>query len=498
MTDGTITRRRLLGSGAAAGAGTLLTRVPGAEAKTKTPKVRTRRVDVCIVGGGFAGLTAAYRLRKKHKSVVVLEARDRVGGRVWNHDLGNGDVSERGGTFVGPTQDRVLALATEMGIGTFKTYDDGSNVYYDGTSRSTFSDSSPLGAAPPDPQALADLVTLIPQLDQMASTVPVDAPWEAANAQEWDNMTFQEWVNANAKTARFKDLANIACRPIFGAEPREMSLLFVLFYIASSGNEQNPGTFERNFNTRGGAQESRFVGGSQEIALKVAAKLGKAVVRNSPVRQIRQSETGVSVVSDRLKVKCKQVIVAVPPVLSQRIDFVPELPSARDALAQRIPQGQLWKVACVYDTPFWRADGLTGQALSLKGPCNATFDDSPEDGAPGIIFAFVGGDDARAFANASPADRKAAVVDNYVTFFGDKAANPIDYFETAWPEERWSRGGPVGVVPPGVYTQYGPALRAPIGRIHWAGTETSGYWNGYMDGAVRSGERAAAEVLEAL
>jgi monoamine oxidase len=496
MTDGTITRRRLLGTGAAAGAGTLLTRVAGADAKPR--KVRTRRVDVAIVGGGFAGLTAAYRLSQQGKSVVVLEARDRVGGRVWNHDLGGGEHSERGGTFVGPTQDRLLAIAKELEVGIFNTYNDGNNVYYADGSASTFSDTSPLGAAPPDPQALVDLATLIPLLDQMSTEVPVDAPWEAANAEAYDSMTFEEWLRANAKTARFRDLAAIACRPIFGAEPRELSLLFVLFYIASSGNEQNPGTFERNFNTRAGAQESRFVGGSEVIAQKLAERLGKSVVRNSPVRQIRYNAGGVSVVSDRLKVKAKRVIVALPPMLAQRIDYSPGLPSARDALAQRIPQGQLWKVGCVYDTPFWRAKGLTGQALSLSGPVNATFDDSPPDGSPGVVFGFVGGDDARKFAKASPDDRRAAVVKNLTDFFGAEAANPREYFETNWPGEAWSRGGPVGIVPPGVYTQYGPALKTPVGRIHWAGTETSGYWNGYMDGAVRSGERAAAEVLETI
>jgi monoamine oxidase len=392
----------------------------------------------------------------------------------------------------------VQALGKEFGIGTFKTYNEGENIYWaDGTAL-RFSDTSPLGSAPPDPQIIADLAVVIARLDEMAKAIPVDAPWEAANAAELDSQNFEEWVRQNSLTPRFREVAALACRPIFGAEPRELSLLFVLFYIASSGDEKNVGTFERNFNTRNGAQESRFVGGSQKICLEVAKALGRQVVRNSPVRQIRYDGKSVSVISDRLNVKARRVIVAVPPVLAGRIDYTPGLPAQRDGLTQRIAQGTLQKVTAVYDKPFWREKGLTGQALSLEGPVAATFDDSPPDGSPGVVFGFVGGDDARRFATASPAERRAAVLKNFTDWFGPEAANPVDYFETNWPAERWSRGGPVGIAAPGVYTNYGPALKKPVGRIHWGGTETSNYWNGYMDGAVRSGERVAREVLEAL
>jgi len=293
-------------------------------------------------------------------------------------------------------------------------------------------------------------------------------------------------------------LVRTATRPIFGAEPTEISLLFTLFYIAASGNEQNAGTFERNFNTRDGAQQDRFVGGSQVIAVKAAQALGRRVVLNSPVRQIRNGSNGVSIVSDRINVRAKRVVVAVPPVLAGRIDYSPDLPPERDALHQKIPQGTLGKVAVVYDRPFWREQGLTGQALHTAGPVSATFDDSPPDGSPGVIFGFVGGDSHRSFFPLPADQRRTAVLNEFVECFGPEAANAKEYFETNWPAERWSRGGPVGVAGPGVYTAVGPALRKPVGRIHWAGTETSTYWNGYMDGAVRSGERAAREVLDQL
>jgi monoamine oxidase len=206
----------------------------------------------------------------------------------------------------------------------------------------------------------------------------------------------------------------------------------------------------------------------------------------------------VTVHSRRLNVRAKRTIVAIPPTLAGRIDYKPLLPTARDQLTSRLAQGTLIKVTCVYPTPFWREDGLNGTAVSVPGLVNATFDDSPEDGSVGVVFGFVGGDSARKFVTMSKADRRQAVLDQFVQFFGADAADPEQYIETNWTAQRWTRGCPVGIHGPSTLLAYGTALREPVGRIHWAGTETSTYWNGYMDGAVRSGERAAAEVLAEL
>ncbi|HEY1509656.1 MAG TPA: flavin monoamine oxidase family protein [Solirubrobacteraceae bacterium] len=488
-----VTRRSLLAGAAATGAAAAVWPAR-AGATTTTPS----SADVVVVGAGFAGLTAARQLQRAGRSVVVLEARDRVGGRVWNHDLGNGQVSERGGTFVGPTQDHLMALATALGVGTFPTYDDGDAVYVNGSDRMTYSDTGPTGSAPPDPLILPELTAIVAELDQMSTSVPVDAPWTAQNAEDWDSETLKSWLDSNSVTPRFKEVVPIATRPIFGAEPRELSLLFTLFYIASSGDENNPGTFERNFDTRNGAQMSRFVGGSQVIAQKIAKQLGSRVVLSSPVRQITQTSSGVTVKSDQLTIAAKQVIVAIPPTLAGRIDYEPILPFGRDQLTQRYGQGTMTKVAAVYKSPFWRAAGLSGSAVTTDGPVTATFDDSPQSGSPGVIFGFVGGDYARQYNAMSPADRKSAVLKQFVTFFGSQASNAVDFFETSWSDEQWTRGCPVGIPSTGALLAYGPQIRQPVGRIHWAGTETSTYWNGYMDGAVRSGERAAAEVLAEL
>jgi len=380
---------------------------------------------------------------------------------------------------------------------------EGDNVYIapDGD-RMTYSDTGPTGTAPADPLILADLAAVVAQLDEMSKEVPVDAPWNSARAREFERYTLEEWVRQNSTNERFRALVPTATRPIFGAEPRELSLLFTLFYIAASGDETHVGTFERNFNTRDGAQEQRLEGNAAQGLCELMAKaIGtKRVLLKSPIRRIVQGRSIVRVESPAVIARGKRVIVAIPPTAAGRIDYDPIMPADRDQLTQRLGQGALTKVAAVYDKPFWREKGLNGTALGATNDImvNATFDDSPKDGSPGVIFGFVGGDQSRRYAGMSEADRRAKVLAEFVAYFGPEAGSPTEFFDTRWPEERWIRGGPVGIHGPGTLLAYGPALRRVQGKIHWAGTETSTYWNGYMDGAVRSGERAAKEVLDRL
>jgi monoamine oxidase len=443
-------------------------------------------------------LTAARAIARAGRSVIVLEARGRVGGRTWNRPIAGGSYIDAGAEFVGPTQDRIKSLAQAVGLETFPTYNSGNNVYWKDGTRMTYAASGPTGIAPPDPAYLPDIAQIVQKLNTMATEIDVKAPWKAKEAVEWDSQTFYTWLKANEANPDFVRLAATATDAIFGQEPRDLSLLYVVYYIAASGNETNQGTFERNFQTAEGAQQDRFVGGSQLISIRVAAELGSSVALNAPVRQIAQTAKGVRVNGRGFNVGAKLAIVATPPALAARIDYEPLLPALRDQLTQRAPMGSYAKIDAVYETPFWRAEGLTGQAVSVNGPVRVTFDSTPKEGSPGVLLGFIGGTDARGWYGLAPAQRRQAVLDNLANYFGEKARTPLEYVENAWADDAFSRGDPVAGLPPGVLLDFGTALRAPAGRIHWAGTETSDFWAGYMDGAVRSGERAAAEVLAEL
>src|SRR5271168_1960356 len=437
-------------------------------------------VDVVVVGAGFAGLVAARELTRQGYDVVVFEGRDRVGGRSFTGNVA-GLPADMGGTFVGPTQDAVLALAAELKVATTPTYHDGSNVIrWRGSTRSYRGTIPKLSLA-----GLLDIGRLRWQFGRIARRIPVDAPWDAPDAHKLDGLSLGEWLRSARASASSRDLMTIMSRVTWGCEPDDVSMLHAARYIHAAGG------MDRMLDVENGAQQDRFPGGSQQIAEAVATELGTRVVLKAPVRRIERHHAGVTVTSDRGQAEAGYVIVAIPPAHRRSIEFAPPLPAEYHQLAKHWPQGRLSKAYAAYPTPFWRANGFSGEALSDKGPVFITFDVSPRADGPGILMGFV---DARAFDSLPTDQRRRDTLRCFASLFGDEALNPIDYADHRWGAEDFAPGGPTAAVPPGSWTRFGPWLREPVGPIHWAGTETADQWTGFLDGAVRSGQRAAAAV----
>ncbi len=453
--------------------------------------------DVVVAGAGYAGLRAARDLAAAGLDVVVLEARDRVGGRVFTEVTGSGAVVDQGGQWIGPTQDRLQALADECGVTRFPTWVEGSNLEVRSGGLHPFTGLVPTS----DPDGSADTVATLLDLDLLAQEVSPSSPWDHPDAGFLDSITLAEWVATAADTDVARSLVATATLAVFGCGPDELSLLYVLGYAHGGGSMSSL------IRTSGGAQERRFTGGAQQMAVWLAEGLGDRVVLDAPVVGVAHGPSGVTVTADRAgadgvrapwRVDARRLVVAMPPAVHGRIAFDPPLPGARDQLAQRAPMGSVTKVHAVYDRPFWRDAGLSGQIVADTGLLRATFDDSPEDGSHGVLMGFIAGPADRLSESAGPDGRRGACLEELARAFGPEAAGPVEFTEQRWSAEPFTRGGPVACLGPGVLTGCGPSLRRPVGPIHWAGTETASAWSGYIEGALESGERVATEVAAAL
>ena len=445
--------------------------------------------DVCVVGAGYAGLTAARQLAAAGLSVAVLEARDRVGGRIWTEEMPGGGVIDRGGAWLAPGHDAIFGLAKEVGIGTYKTWVKGAHLLVDGSRNRRYTGLIPKIS----PMAVITIALAQAKVDRLAKRVPVDAPWTSARAEEWDSRTVADWVQrSGVRRGIGFDLFEMAVRGLFATNLEEVSLLH-LFQLVHAHK-----SISKLFSIEGGAQENMVYGGAGSIAQRMAGELGEALHLGEPVRSISQSFAGALVEADRLDVSCRYVVVTAPPALTLDISFTPSLSPDRVALYKNAIGGVETKTLLVYDSAFWREDGFSGQSAEPGSAAEVTLDASPPEGTPGVIASFTFGPVAQRVDAMAPAERRQAVLDALARRFGPRAASPAEYVETAWWTEQWSRGCSMAHLPPGTLTRYGSLLREPVERIHWAGTETAGLSHGAIDGAVRSGLRAAGEVIQKL
>ncbi|MGJ7907981.1 flavin monoamine oxidase family protein [Actinopolyspora sp. H202] len=441
-------------------------------------------VDVVIVGAGFAGLTAAERLVNTGVSVLVVEGRDRVGGRARTGEVAGVQV-DLGATWVSPRHTAIRDLASRLGCTTTSQFDEGDNVLWMAGQRSTYTGTIPEIS----PEALEDVGRIQMALEELTSTINVDAAWESPDAGRLDAISFGDWLDQQQARTSTRALMSILSKVQWGCGPEDVSLLHALRYIRAVGG------IDHMLSVEGGQNQDRITETTQEIARRLAQQLGDRVVVGTPVRRITQDDSGVTVSTDSEEINAKYAIVTTAPSHRADIDFQPALPDKAEGVTKTWHLGTLSKAFVAYEKPFWRSSGLSGEALTDTGPVFITFDVSPDDSGPGVLMTFC---DPRVFDGFNSEDRRGRVIQQLVELYGPQAGIPIDYVDHCWSAESepFAPGGPNPAVAPYTYVSYGSALAEPHGRVHWAGVETAGEWAGTMNGAVLTGQQAAERVAQ--
>jgi monoamine oxidase len=451
---------------------------------SRKPGSRDTTVDVVVVGAGFAGLSAAERLASTGRSVLVVEGRDRVGGRSLSGEVAGVKV-DLGATWVARRHTAIRDLASRVGCTTTGQFDQGRNVLWMAGRRRTYSGTIPKVSA----AALVDMARMQMAVNKLVATIDVNAAWETPGAGRLDAVSFGEWLDRKNALPSTRALMTVISKVQWGCTPGDVSLLHALRYIRSAGG------LDHMLDVEGGQQQDRFVETTQEIANRVAERLGDRVRLETPVRRIAQDDKGVSVRTDFGEIHARYAIVTASPAHRAAIEFDPALPEQGEGLTRTWRMGVLSKAFVAYEKPFWRADGFSGEALTDTGTVFITFDVSPAHSGPGVLMAFC---DPRVFDGFSPEIRRDRVVQQLVDLYGPQARTPIDYTDHCWGSEPFAPGGPNPAVAPYATVSYGKALAEPHGRVHWAGTETAGEWAGTMNGAVLTGQRTAERVAALL
>ncbi|MBL0923996.1 MAG: flavin monoamine oxidase family protein [Sphingomonadaceae bacterium] len=443
----------------------------------------SRKVDVAIVGAGFAGLTAATTLTRAGQDVAVVEQLGRVGGRTKAAILAGHPV-DIGGQWVGPTQTALLELGRRYGVPTELQYASGNNLFvHAGNLRKFEGDVPPLADA-----EMAQLAAAMEKIETQAASLNPYAPWASVNGEQLDAVSSRQWFEANVPSPAARATLELFWRVVYSVEASEISHLYALEYVRASGG------LAQLTGTRGGAQDATFKGGLHLIARKMAAELGDRLTSNVKVIRIIQSDNDIRVIHRGGEITARRLVLAIPPSALARIDISPPLPANARYIADRMPLGSVVKFLVAYKSPFWRERGLSGQIIDTDSPVKVIFDKSMDDGL-GALVGFFNGSDAGRASILSQSERRNLVIEQAKKYFGPEAANPIDYIDNDWLAEDGIGGGYTSIPGPGVFSRAGGALRQPFGRIHFAGTETSDVWPGYVEGAVRSGQRVAAEIV---
>uniref|UniRef100_UPI00398EFC0A amine oxidase [flavin-containing]-like n=1 Tax=Pristiophorus japonicus TaxID=55135 RepID=UPI00398EFC0A len=458
-----------------------------------TVKMSSGKQDVIIIGGGLSGLSAAKLLMEGGLKVMVLEARDRVGGRTYTVQGPEFQYVDLGGAYVGPTQNRILRLAKELGINTYQVNEKEQLIHFVKGRSYPFN-----GPFPPvwNPIAFMDYNNLWRTLDEMGKEIPADAPWSAQRAEEWDNMTMKELIDKLCWTRVAREFATLFVNVNVTSEPHEVSALWFLWYVRQCGGTR------RIFSTTNGGQERKFIGGSGQISERLAERMKDSVKLNRPVVRVEQIKGTVRVETlHGEEYEADYVISAIPPTLTQQIHYSPPVPPLRNQLIQRVPMGSIIKCMVYYNRSFWREKGYCGTMMieDEESPISLTLDDTKPDGSYPAIMGFILARKARLLLSLTKAERKKRICQIYARVLEtEEALYAVHYEEKDWCEEQYSGGCYTAYFPPGTFIQFGRVLREPFGRLYFAGTETATKWSGYMDGAVQAGERAAREVMCAI
>jgi putrescine oxidase len=444
--------------------------------------------DVVVVGAGVTGLTAATRLAAAGKSVVVLEARERIGGRLWT-DVVDGQMREVGGQWVSPDQTALLETLDELGLETYSRYREGESVYVtrDGEVRRFTGDIFPAGE-----RTESEITRLIEVLDGLTAEVDPEAPWAHPRAREFDQISFRGWLEQQTDDEEARDnIALFVAEAMLTKPAHTFSLLQALLMAASAGGFSH--LVDADF-----ILDKRVVGGLQQVPLRLAAQLGTDSVRlGTPVRRIEWDSSGATVTGADLEVRARHVLVAVPPNLYDRIRYVPPLPRLRQQLQQHQSLGLVIKVHATYETPFWRAAGLSGTAFSPYQLVHEAYDNTNHGESRGTLVGFVAAEQADALFHLSADERRSRILDSLAAYFGPEARCPVTYYESDWAAEEWTQGAYAASFALGGLTRYGELQLQPVGPIRFGSSDLAGLGYQHVDGGIRVGRRLADDVIAA-